>query len=173
MEKITIIIPTIWKGDSLKEFLKKIHSVERVSEIILIDNKNEDCKIDLTQFSKVFHKVMETNIFVNPAWNLGVKLSSNDIVVFAQDDIDFNPEFLEKIEVEENCLIGIDRKNFPPFSVEYNPQIVECKVRDWGFATLLILRKKTYIEIPDDLKIWCGDDYLFQKYPKKLLNRIE
>jgi hypothetical protein len=62
----------------------------------------------------------------------------------------------------------VDRKNYPPFTVEYNPTIEDFDIRDWGFATILIYKKQSYIEIPEDLKIWCGDDFLFDKFKRKM-----
>ena len=111
---------------------------------------------------------MDENIYVNPAWNLGTKIAKNEIVALLQDDTFFKTDFLESIVVDDDCLIGVDRKNFPPFQVEYDPKIIECHERDWGYATILIYKKSSYVEIPEDLKIWFGDDYLFRKFKCRL-----
>ena len=35
-------------------------------------------------------------------------------------------------------------------------------VRDWGWGCLIMFDKKDWIDIPDDIKIWYGDDYIFK-----------
>lgn len=164
MSKITVVIPTMWRGDKLENLLDRLNTIDRIDEILLIDNSPSEININLSQHTKINHIKMEENIYVNPAWNLGTKLAKNEIVSFMQDDTIFNPEFLETIQIEDDCLIGIDRKNFPPFSTDYNPVVIDCAVREWGYATILLFKKSSYINIPEDLKIWCGDDFLFHKF---------
>ncbi len=174
MSKISVVIPTMWKGEYIEQVLNNLQNLNRVDEIIIIDNSPMDINVNISIFSKVVHIKMESNIFVNPAWNLGTKLAKNEIISLMQDDVFFNTDFFETIEIEDDCLIGVSVTNYPPsnfsgeFRVEYNPQIVDCYKREWGYATLLMYKKSSYIEIPDDLKIWCGDDFLFEKFKKKM-----
>ncbi len=35
-------------------------------------------------------------------------------------------------------------------------------LRPWGFGSMLILKKSNYIDIPETLQIFFGDDYLYE-----------
>lgn len=85
---ISFIIPTIWKA---KEIYQSIEQFKRVkdknAELIIIDNTcsdfhDNDPRITVMKCSN--------NIFVNPAWNLGVKLAKNEYICLLNDDIYFN-----------------------------------------------------------------------------------
>ena len=81
-------MPTLWRA---REIYNSIDNFKKVTnknvELILIDNKNSnfvdtDPRITVIKCSK--------NIFVNPAWNLGVKLAKNEYICLLNDDIHFN-----------------------------------------------------------------------------------
>ena len=83
----SVIIPTLWKQntDLFKEVLVDLGSIDDVKEIILIDNDpafDSNIKQEvLNTTSKLIHLQMQENIFVNPAWNLGVKHSTQPYLV--------------------------------------------------------------------------------------------
>ena len=35
-------------------------------------------------------------------------------------------------------------------------------MRDWGFGIVIAGNKKSYHKIPENIRIWYGDDYLVQ-----------
>ena len=81
---ISFIIPTIWKAE---EIYKSIEQFKRVKdknvELIIVDNTHSDFydsdpRITVVKCSK--------NIFVNPSWNIGVRLSRNKYVCLLNDD---------------------------------------------------------------------------------------
>lgn len=159
---ISAIIPTLWKDSSLTiELLKSLQESKYISQIILIENKILD--IDLN-FSKLERYQQSENIFVNPAWNLGASLSKNDKLLIINDDIHFD-ENIVKLSLPyitpQNGMIGIktyndeilDKKeikkiNIPLFNFNY-------------FGSLFFIHKKSYIKIPEEMKIFCGDQYLY------------
>ena len=89
---ITFIIPTLWKSDKIHETIKFFKSSDRKDiELIIIDNSNSefldtDPRINVIKFKE--------NIFVNPAWNLGVSLAKNPFVCLLNDDIVLNVQCL-------------------------------------------------------------------------------
>ena len=161
--KISIVIPTIWRGNNLVEFLSRLENSNRVGEVIIIDNSPSDKNIDLTIYNKVRHIKMDENIYVNPSWNLGTELATFDIVALGQDDILLQLDFLEDIIIEDSTIIGVDESCYKDDCI-YDPKLIDVDVRNWGFGTFILYNKKSYHFIPNELKIWYGDDFLFKNF---------
>lgn len=189
----SVIIPTIW-FQNLKDFrevLEDLNSSNFILEIILIDNDPEfDKKVKksiLSGINKLKHVKMSENIFVNPAWNKGVELSKSDWIVILNDDFWSNPQvsliidWHSKQENKENSLFGIHSHCYPSFGdvTGYKDNFNDGSFRTitlppiettqeglgLGWGCLLILNKKNWKTIPDELKIWCGDDFIYENWP--------
>ena len=96
---LSIIIPTMQKDlEVLNKLLLELDGDDSVGEILVIDNSCKGFKTDLKKV-KVF--AQKENLFVNPAWNLGIKLSSKEIPFFGilNDDIIF----------PKNLFIAVDK----------------------------------------------------------------
>ncbi len=164
MDKYTIIIPTLWKSDRIHQLLRDLISSEFVDEIILIDNAGK-----YFEYYEALDKVkliqVEENIYVNPAWNLGINIAKNDCIALVNDDINFNTNIfgiITKDILSEFGIIGQSEFNYKgknsdePILEKWNG-----KIRDWGWGCLIMFNKNNWINIPDDIKIWYGDDYIF------------
>ena len=49
--------------------------------------------------------------------------------------------------------------------ITYLDRKIELKsinTRNWGFGMVIAGHIKSYHKIPENIRIWCGDDYLFQ-----------
>lgn len=166
----SVVIPTIWKSAVLTELVEVLNSSDWVKEIILIDNAGEEGR-HLHTYSKVKVQNQPTNLYVNPAWNLGVSLAQSSYVILCNDDILFNPSILKdvsKMVVREDIgLIGIYENCF--FKSPTRPQNFHWRFLPkmcWGFGTLLIFHKQNYLSIPKELKVWYGDSFLFTQMTK-------
>jgi hypothetical protein len=188
----SIIIPTLWK-QNLKDFKEVLHNLEScdlVSEIILIDNdKNFNISEKLICFegiSKLNKIEMYENIYVNPSWNIGVMLSKCDWIVILNDDFWSNPQVGDIIRWHNNqpnkeeSLFGIHSYCYPSFgdvtgykknyedgtfrTIELPPIDCEFGGMGLGWGCLLILHKKNWKQIPNELKIWCGDDFIYENW---------
>ncbi len=172
---LSIIIPTMQKDlDILNKLLSELDSDNSVGEILIIDNSGKDLKTGLKKV-KVF--VQNKNLFVNPAWNLGIKLSSKDIPYFGilNDDIIFPKNLFSSVENflsnsdESVGLAGIDcATNTPKSEFDNYPEDSEIKFiksdRMTGFWGSAYFGKKTnYFEIPNEIKVFYGDHFLFRK----------
>ena len=164
MVKYSVIIPTLWKSNRTDKLLKDLEECRYVDEIIIIDNASiyeTDRTID-----KIRMISFGENIYVNPAWNLGIKVAKNDLVALINDDINFNTNVFGVID--ENILnqfgiVGMGEDN-------YKEQIDETKgpyldvwkpgVNDWGWGCFIMLNKKDWINIPENIKIWYGDNII-------------
>ena len=166
--KYSVIIPTLWKSNRIGKLLFDLIKCEYVDEIILIDNGGKFFEY-FEALDKV--KLVQTgeNIYVNPAWNLGVKLAKNDLIALLNDDINFNPNIFGVITNDILLEYGIIGQSEFNYKVNNSDEpILEKwtgKVRDWGWGCLIMFDKTNWIDIPDDIKIWYGDDFIFKCNP--------
>ena len=171
----SIIIPTMQKDlDVLDMLLSELQESPYVGEIILIDNANKalDCN-----YSKLKVFPQKQNLFVNPAWNLGIKLSSKEFEYFGiiNDDLIFSKGFLSQVHEfirlsdSKVGLVGIDCvTNTPKAQFDEYPEdtVLEFKPIEKmsGFyGSAFFGRKENYFEIPEDMKIFYGDHFLFTR----------
>ena len=170
MSKVSAIIPTLWKA---KEFLDHLVDVliedESVGEIIIIDNAHADFSYDN---EKVFILRQEENLYVNPSWNLGIEESQYDKFIILNDDIIIPYNFIFQLQyllTEDKGIVGTDRKSiikedsFKDESVTFLDRKIALKPlnkRTWGFGIVMAGHKKSYYKIPENIRVWYGDDYL-------------
>lgn len=168
----SVILPTIWKSERIFNLLDKLNKYPLIDEVILIDNSNQF----IEKYNKPLEKIKvitpETNLYVNPSWNLGVKEAKNDLICFLNDDIDFNFSVFDYImSVKDQLgLIGQHKDSYSSsigIEDEQTFNLVETHSREWGWGCLVFGKKDNWIEIPDQLKIWCGDDFIFNKTSQK------
>lgn len=160
----SVIIPTMWKCDRLEETLIELNNNPIIGEIILIDNSG--VKHDLPNLEKLNYILEEENTFVNPAWNKGVSLSKYDKLLVLNDDtwFDWNVMLpLSQFVTEEYACIGMCEANYTIEDKQTDLQLVPINGRVGGFGTAFFIHKANWIPIPDTMKIYCGDDWLFVK----------
>lgn len=158
----------------LNKLLYELQESEHVGQIIVIDNS---CKGLKTDFSKVEVYVQKENLFVNPAWNLGIELMSDKYPIFGilNDDIILPKNLFKAVDEffknsDENVgLAGIDcAKNTPKELFDTYPKDSEVKFEKtnklygfWGAA--FFGRKEHYYTIPNEMKIFYGDHFVFTR----------
>jgi hypothetical protein len=165
--KYSIIIPTLWKSKRTDKLLKDLEDCIYVDEIIIIDNASI-YETDRT-IGKIRMVSKGENIYVNPAWNLGIKIAKNDLVALVNDDINFDTTIFGVITKDILSEFGIIGQSEFNYKVNNSDEpILEKwtgKVRDWGWGCLIMFDKQNWIDIPDDIKIWYGDDFIFKCNP--------
>lgn len=161
--KFSVVIPTQWNLKNISNFEHFLNILEKskyVGEIIVIDNDNKNIKLDLSKYKKVKHIVNSENIYVNPSWNLGYSIcNKNNKLIFANDDlkiyddnIDIIFDMLSKTTFE---IVGLSYRND---NINVIEKIDNFPSKNYGS----FLYVKNYKYIPEQLKIWAGDDYQFQ-----------
>lgn len=167
---ITYIIPTLWKSDCIYQTIEAVKTSRFGVEIIIIDNANSDY---VSEHPSVKVVKVPTNIFVNPAWNLGVEMASNPYACLLNDDITFNIDLFNKsfydqvINSEAKKDIGIIAfKSGGGFSDQINSNHDSLTLHDipamgTGFGQIMLFEKKYYEPIPEGLKIYFGDNVLY------------
>ncbi len=175
--KYTVIIPTMWLHPVLLETMViKYNKHPLIDEIIIINN-NQKKRLDLS-FDKV--RVIGTgeNIFVNPAWNLGVREAQTEAVIIANDDI--------LISDLDDAIMVIDQALKPGVAIfphkscfaKYGGPsgVPRTEIGDepsYGFGTFMAMCRSTFRVIPDELKVWWGDHLQWDHCKPLFLKGIE
>ena len=168
--KYSVIIPTLWKSNRIGKLLFDLIKCEFVDEIILIDNGGK-----FFEYYEALDKVklvqVEENIYVNPAWNLGIKLAKNNSIALLNDDINFDPNIFGLIGEDVLStfgIIGMGEGNYKEvIDEERGPYLDVWKpgINDWGWGCFIMLNKKHWINIPENIKIWYGDNFIKDRNP--------
>jgi len=172
MCKVSAIIPTLWKTKKFIDHLVEVLiSDESVGEIIIIDNNPTDFFYDN---EKVVMLKQKENLYVNPSWNLGIEECDYDKFIIFNDDIIIPYNFVSQLEgllTEDIGLIGLDApsvikvETFEDIMITFLNREINLKsveTRNWGFGMVIAGNIKSYHKIPENIRIWYGDDYLFQ-----------
>lgn len=160
MSKISVIIPTMWMSELLHFSINEYISSKIIDEILIIDN-NPSKKFNLPQSQKIKYLSKGQNIFVNPAWNWGVKESVNKNLLIVNDDVYIQniDNILDNIKKDEYDLIGLDYEN-----INLSNKIIVSKSEEpmkRGYGCFFLIKKEKYFNIPEDLKIFYGDVILY------------
>ena len=164
MDKFSVIIPTIWKSQRTDRLLKDLEECEYVDEIIVIDNASI-YETDRT-IGKIRMISYGENIYVNPAWNKGIELAKNECIALCNDDINFDPNIFGVIDESILTYVGIIGMGEGNYKDEINKEkgsyidIWEPGVNDWGWGCLIMLKKSHWLPIPNEIKIWYGDNII-------------
>jgi len=185
---LSVIIPTLFCADRLYKTLIELSRTESVGEIILIDNTGND---QLIKLDKLVHLCQKENIYVNAAWNLGVSVSKFDKICLLNDDIWFNWDFFNHINSfihTEVGFIGMHPDNFQKWEdqdIFYDSGFrlisptgdgkTKNGHRPINWGSCIFFEKNNWDIIPDNLKIWAGDDWLFyrSKKPNYLIHGLK
>lgn len=172
----SIIIPTMQKDvEILNKLIFELDNSNLVDEILIIDNSTKGF---LSNSKKVRVIVPKKNLFVNPAWNLGVREAKNEIVGIFNDDILLPLNFIEEVnnfiqKTPDFGIIGLDSnyiRNYEKKDFETYPNNSKLTFKPFDktiyteyFGSAFFIKKENYYEIPKNIKVWCGDNYLLKK----------
>lgn len=183
--KIDVIIPTILNvaPEVFAWSLMELRACETVNRIIVIDNT------EAQQFSTTFPHILaacpsievvngfEKDFLVNDAWNFGVELSKSTIVqaplwCLINDDVMVSKEIIDMVGKHFNTkpkltLVTIETHN--GVTIEKYEEVCRDlrKARFEAAKTrqgwIMIGRKHQWIPIPEDLKLFYGDDWIYKR----------
>ncbi len=178
MKKLTAIIPTLLKDENLlNELICSLSSDNTVQEIIIINN-NADKQFNYEN-PKVKIISKGQNLFVNPSWNLGVKEAKCEYIALVNDDIKIPDNLCSAVLnlFDDNTgIVGADTKNVINTRNENNEVIIDVSdknielsdnitlnpitFRPADFGIFMVFKKENYKPIPEELKIYFGDDWI-------------
>jgi GT2 family glycosyltransferase len=164
----SVVIPTMWRSERIVEMLPLLDANDYVAEIIVIDNDKES-RPDLPECKKMRLLEQEENIYVNPAWNLGVKEAKNESICILNDDVTFDVEEVfsaaaRVLSDHPSSCLGVHPLSYK----EYNDSIkvAEGSAIGQGWGCCIFLNKENWVEIPDQIKIWFGDNWIVKNHEK-------
>jgi len=165
----TIVVPTMWKYPPFLRFLRDLVDFPLVEEVVLINNNRSETPDDpVLVDSKIRMIVPEQNIYVNPAFNIGVELSNTDNICLLNDDLVFDLKIL--MHVQRSMNLGVGVMGICPGLAEFNQtpftsgtvQIVPWNGQHtFGFGCLMFVHKKNWLPIPESFKLYYGDNWIF------------
>jgi hypothetical protein len=153
----------MWKSPRITQLITDLCACEHIGEVIVIDNDPSEEK-PYQQHEKLAIHIMFENIYVNPSWNFGVERAKYDNLLICNDDINFNPAFLETYSDGSLKHIGVIGMAWENYSLEKDSDVYlrPMKLRPYGWGCLMLMHKSKYTPIPEDLLIANGDDWLAQ-----------
>jgi len=171
MNKLTVVVPVFNNLKITDDFFSTILENTIIpTEIILIDNGSIDKYYKLVRKYKhlnINYIRNETNKGVNSAWNYGIKNSKTPFISILNNDLLLNKYFFQKIlESMDDLTVGIvspsiiKSKSGVKKSSD-SPVVLKIQKRLRGCA--FTIRKEVtdkMVPIPEELKTYCGDDYL-------------
>lgn len=165
IKKYSVIIPTLWKSDRTNQLLSDLRESDYVDEIIVIDNA-APTGMNLVVEPKMRLISEGKNIYVSPAWNLGVEIAKNEHIAICNDDINFNPNiFALFLHNDVEGIVGQASNNYNN-SYDEVPGLSKLEgIRPWGWGSLILTQKKYWIPIPEELKVWYNDDFMTEINP--------
>jgi hypothetical protein len=170
----TIVIPTMWKSDLLDLALKEYAKSLWVNEIILIDNDHNLINQKKIKNKKIKVISKKENLFVNPSWNIGHELSTNDNIIFINDDIFISniSKLIKIIDKSNFDLIGLDLQNSNKYEEIKITEVSNNTKRPYGFGCCFFIKKEKFKKIPNEIKIWYGDDIQYYSISNKAMFSI-
>lgn len=158
----SVIIPTLQLSPLLFPLVDSYCQSPHVDEVLVINNASP-APLEFTD-PKVRVLDPGQNIYVNPAWNLGAESASAEYLIISNDDLLISPLLIPGMAERMNPRFGIVG---PAWSCFEEPdsklRLRRTYDRTYAFGTLMFLARRNYHHIPDELVIWCGDDYLFSQ----------
>lgn len=183
---ISIIMPTMWRPEEkhFKRMLPQFNDHPLIGEIIIIDNDTTRTDHDIVNLSKVVYLPQEKNIFVNPAWNMGVKLAKYDKLLIYNDDCLANISTLEQIYEQitpDKGIIGYSALSYCTYTIDQfeifrqngfgdefeleplNPlQYPDTSgMPHISYGCMMYMHRESFYEVPEELKIYYGDLFIY------------
>lgn len=164
----TVVVPTMWKvADQFVEFANKLCACDSVGELIIINNDNTKTPAGLDN-PKIRMYDFGRNIYVNPAWNLGVEQAKYSHICIVNDDVVFDTAVFERLQdmlTADNGLFGlcpgVDVFEQPPVTDKTIDIVPWTGQHTYGFGCLFFFNKAVWQTIPQGLDIYFGDNWAF------------
>ena len=168
---ISIVVPTMWRYEPFLDFAQYLVRMDVVTELIIINNDNTKTPQNpILKHPKVRMLDFGKNIFVNPAWNMGVSAAREDIVCILNDDIQFDLKLLYKIAdfIQPNMgAIGLMTGYVTHGQVPITTGKIELFPFEGqnciGFGELMFIHKNAWVDIPEGMNIGMGDVFIFER----------
>ena len=166
--RFSVVIPTLQRSHRLAPLVEMYCAHDLVGEVIIVNNAPGPLPFD---HAKVRVLQQDHNLYVNQAWNLGVSLAREQLLIISNDDILFEPAVINAAALVLRLPVGIVGPEPGAIGREVGRRIwfLPAYERTRGFGTLMFLRTADFVPIPADMRIWAGDDWLFHHQRRRNL----
>ena len=163
MSEFSVIIPTLQRAKELRELVEQCAAHPLVLEVLVINNAPQPLH---WESRKVRVLQQAENIYVNPAWNLGAREARGKYLAIVNDDVLFDGAAFDAAArgLKWFGIVGPDRSAFTlaaPGKVRLRPARKSAAM--FGFGTFMCMRRRDYDPIPEQMRIWGGDDWLIAR----------
>jgi hypothetical protein len=165
MKKLLVGIPVIYDVNCVKRCLSHIIGADGI--LIIDNNATPDIKNLIAPYNKI---VNAKNVYVNPAWNQLMEYflahPEFDTIIILNSDIYLKNDVCAKIK-----LIDLDAQKVIPLvtgvsAFSDSPDPASHVVKD-GVPGVFICLSRKMVEhvypIPNEIKLWYGDNWIFNK----------
>jgi hypothetical protein len=165
MNKILVGIPVIYDANCVRRCLAHIKDADGI--LIIDNNATTEIKEIIRPYNKI---VNDKNIYVNPAWNQIMRYFLDhpefDTVIILNSDIYLKHDVCTKIR-----LLDLDSQKVIPLltGVKEFTDVQEATtlVVEDGVAGVFLCLSRKMVEavypIPEEIKLWFGDNWIFKK----------
>ncbi|MEU2418608.1 glycosyltransferase [Brachybacterium paraconglomeratum] len=165
--QFSVVIPTLQRSDDLHDVVELCAEHPLVAEVLVINNAPAPLTFES---GKVRVLDQGENIFVNPAWNLGAREARGEYLAIVNDDVLFAPEAFDvaarALQRRAFGVVGPDRSAFQGGSGRARVTVARPSGTIFGFGVFMCLRRRDYRPIPEEMRIWGGDDWLITTSPR-------
>ena len=153
----------MWKCERFRKTLSELNEHPSVGEIILIDNS--EIEVEPLNLNKLNHIKEEKNTYINPAWNKGVSLAKYDKLLILNDDVWMDWGILDILSEYITPSIGAIGFAGNAIDLEETTDMMLTPVthRYGNFGVAMFIHKASWMPIPEEMKLWGGDDWIFVK----------
>lgn len=156
--KFSIVIPTLQRSAELGPLVAQLAEHPLVHEVLVINNAATPL---VWESPRVRVLQQEENIYVNPAWNLGAAVALGEFIAIVNDDITMPDDFLDCVwSLLKKPWVGLVGADVTIAGKRRVRIATEAHI-PLGYGVFMAMRRKDYLPIPADLKIWGGDNLLF------------
>lgn len=176
-QTFSVVVPTLWRFEPFADVCVDVANHPLVEDVVVINNdssKQPPASHRLWSHPKIQVLDFGTNLFVNPSWNVGVYYSRAPVVCFWNDDFIFDLRLFNLLSTSFAPTQGVC--GFCPTEALARITLSQ-HTRDhknlWGFGQLMFIHRKNWVDIPPELLVYCGDNWIFDmqktKWDKNLL----
>lgn len=170
-----LIIPTLWLCDRFATTLAAYLQMDAIGQVVVVDNNPLDRPA--TMNSLVGHQRLllleqTENIYVNAAWNLGIRSlqQPTGLVGVLNDDIALPEQVFQAIKDRSWKtwdVLGLLRQQpsrTSELTIKPLPYTSQLSIGHQypGFGSALFFERTIYTPVPDRLRIWFGDDWILR-----------
>ena len=159
----SILIPTLWRErEILERNIRGFEADPRVTDVIILDNSGFIKPDDLYDDGKLTILPGKHTNYVNRSWNLLVKSCPSQFFILMNDDIIIDAaeylDALDTINLHNHGAVGIHFSSINEGCV--TPAPFDVDETGWGWGTCIAGAVKNWVPIPEQIRIWYGDNWL-------------